>query len=616
MERFIFISYAQPDRAVANTVCARLEAAGISCWISPRDVHGVDSRDEAIADAAAMVVVFSRAANVSRQVRDDVAGAVDSGATIVPFRIDDAEPTGALQARLASAEWVDGVPPPYEAHLGLLVETLAQRVPVGTPAPIIISAAPVPAAPVSAAPIMTSAVPDMASDFDEHRSSDQDWPDEGSAPEEAPRRRSTALIAAGVIALVLIVLGVGLSVLKQPLVQQASNNTSNTYYPPEQSSTAPASAADQPTKPETQTASAPASAEHPAPAEPPTAAPAPPSPLPSTGSTAPSAPVTDTPPPAHLEMPTAPVRVLTGDTDTVDALAFSPDGRLLLSGSDDHSVRLWDVVSGRETQLSSHAKGRIVAVAYAPHGDLAAWSSTGSGGDGESRPLISLWDLAHRRALSSLTLPAGTRDATAPSALAFSPDQRFIAAGSDDGTIRLWDIAGRRVAQSWSGHKKGVLSLAFSPDGKLLASGGGDGVVRLWDASTGEAVRSLTGHTRWVRSVAFSPDGSQLASGSEDKTIRLWDVATGEAERILKGHARWVRSVAFAPDGHTLVSGGQDNAVKLWNVANGRELRTLNGHNGPVFTVAVSPQGGIVASAGADQTIRLWNLASIEEAGR
>src|SRR5262252_5917002 len=117
-------------------------------------------------------------------------------------------------------------------------------------------------------------------------------------------------------------------------------------------------------------------------------------------------------------------------------------------------------------------------------------------------------------------------------------------------------------------------SVAFSPDGRWLASGSNDNTVKLWEASSGKLVRSLEGHQDSVSSVAFSPDGRWLASGSNDKTVRLWDASSGRLVRSLEGHRRLVRSVAFSPDGRWLASGSDDNTIKLWEVETGAEVET------------------------------------------
>jgi WD40 repeat protein len=117
--------------------------------------------------------------------------------------------------------------------------------------------------------------------------------------------------------------------------------------------------------------------------------------------------------------------------------------------------------------------------------------------------------------------------------------------------------------------------VTFSPDGRHLASGSQDQTVRLWDVNTGQCLKTLAGHTNWVSSVAFSPDGRLLASGSNDQTVRLWDISTGQSLKTLSGHTNWVWSVAFSPDGRLLASGSADATLKLWDVQTGEYLKTL-----------------------------------------
>ncbi|MBM4031280.1 MAG: NACHT domain-containing protein [Planctomycetes bacterium] len=281
----------------------------------------------------------------------------------------------------------------------------------------------------------------------------------------------------------------------------------------------------------------------------------------------------------------------------VRCVAFSPDGVIIASGSEDKSVKLWEAGTGCLMRTIEARSREILTVAFGAGGaTLASGSSDNS---------VELWDAATGRLVRTLE-----GHAAPVNSVAFSPDGATLASGSNDQSVKLWEAATGRLVRTLEGHPNWVNCLAFSPDGAMIASGCAGGSVKLWDAVTGHLVRNLEGHAGSVRSVAFSPDGTALASGSYDKSVKLWEAGTGRLMRTLGLDAASVWSVAFSPNGASLASGCDDNSVKLWEATTGRLVQTMQGHRGWVSSVAFSPDGTTLASGGSDSSVKLWDAAT------
>jgi WD40 repeat protein len=291
---------------------------------------------------------------------------------------------------------------------------------------------------------------------------------------------------------------------------------------------------------------------------------------------------------------------LCGHTDAVWGVAVSPDGKRIVSGSEDQTVRVWDATTGAELMTLRGHEREVGPVSFRSNGRKLVSSSM----DGT----VKVWDAATGAEVMTL---AGPEDDVISAA--FSPDGKRIISGSHGGTLKLWDAAAGVELMTLRGHEGGhegdVWSVSFSSDGKRIVSGSYDKTIKIWDAATGAELMTLHGHSGSVSSIAFSPDGKRIISGSWDRIIKVWDVSTGAEVMTLRGHARVVTDVAFSPDGERIVSGSADGTVKVWDAATGAEVMTLRGHENRVCSVVFMPDGKRIVSSSRDGTIKVWDVA-------
>lgn len=350
------------------------------------------------------------------------------------------------------------------------------------------------------------------------------------------------------------------------------------------------------------------------------------------------------------------VRTFEGHTKPVFSVAVSPDGKRVLSGSEDRTARVWDLETGRlHKRLLGHTN-TVRSVAFSPDGKLGLTAGTDR--------TVRLWDLSSGRELHRYKTRGIVCNAE------FSPDGKR-AVFPDGRTCAVWDFRSEKVVTRFRRHGRQVVCSAVAPDGKTVVSGDYGGTLILWDLNSGRELKRLIGHTDRIRAVTFSHDGRVIASGSYDKSIILWDHASGRLKKRLGKHGSMVLKLAFSPDDRLLISGGGDRRARLWDVgvrtaesnlaarvrhwttlrplptltavrttrgrerliysasaskdfrtlavvstnntvklietATGKIRRTLVGHSKSVWSTAFAPDGKTVVTASDDGTAKVWN---------
>ena len=295
-----------------------------------------------------------------------------------------------------------------------------------------------------------------------------------------------------------------------------------------------------------------------------------------------------------------------GDWGRVFSVRFSPDGKLLATGTEDGIVRIWDAATGRLVrELVGHSQ-QIRSVSFSPDGRRLL-----TGGLASS---ARIWSVETGTELANLRCGGGVR------AVAFLPNGKRVVTAGYDFCVTLWDTETGAEIRTLRGHEKVILSLSVSPDGRLLVSGSQDGTVRIWDTESGSLVRLIDLRTspssaNYPYALAFAPDGKRIVIGGAASQIQFWDVeGKGGPTLLTKAVVSMGDSIAFSPRNSLFATGHtRDNHVRIWQLSNGRELKAFAGHGAKINSVTFSPDGRRLASGSGDGSVKLWSVLTDSE---
>ncbi len=339
------------------------------------------------------------------------------------------------------------------------------------------------------------------------------------------------------------------------------------------------------------------------------------------------------------------LKTLRGHSDVVRRVQFSPNGKWIVSGSDDKTIRIWEVATGKEIRVIRGNEYAVKCIACSPNGQYVA--------SGDINDAVHIWDIVNGKEFAKLRghtsnvtclqfnhngerLISGSADHSiriwdvdrgksiatlyvryedhryeeGVVCIAFSPDGEQIVSGSSDAKIRFWNVRSQKLTAVLDGHEGYVSCVAFSQEGDRLVSAGHDDTVRVWDTISKQVILVLRGHHDRVCYVQFSQDAKQVISGSLDKTLRIWDVGSGPYLARARGHVGFIRSIEFSQDGRVVSTGSDDNTVRIWEIESGKESGILVGHKGGVWETKFSPNGKWVVSCDWEGMVRLWEVES------
>jgi WD40 repeat protein len=290
--------------------------------------------------------------------------------------------------------------------------------------------------------------------------------------------------------------------------------------------------------------------------------------------------------------------VLRGHTGGVLCASYSPDGMKIVTGSEDHTARIWDARTGLQLLPPLAQADDVLTAVFSPDGKRVATGCE----DGTAR----IWD-------AQTGQPVGDpmKETDAIKSVRFSPDGKLLATGSDSNYARIWDAATGKVILTPPRYHDTVFSVNFSPDGSRILTATGDGRADEFDASTGKLLVTMRHHNN-IFSAVFSPDGKRILTGSSDTTAAIWDAKTGKPLGPIFQHGYWIFSALFNADATRVVTASWDHTARVWNAKTGKPVTPPLQHGDAVLGAVFSPDGTLVATASRDHTARIWDATSGE----
>jgi len=286
-----------------------------------------------------------------------------------------------------------------------------------------------------------------------------------------------------------------------------------------------------------------------------------------------------------------PVAVLSKHTGAVTSLGWSPDGTLLVSGSEDKTAVIWKKDSWEPAAVLSGAHVRsVMAVVFSADGQkiytggdrtIVAWNTDGKKDKAIGTTVVDIWSLS------------------------LAPGGKYLAAGTFEKKVHIYDLVTGAHFRALEGHEKSVLAVAWLDDNRLV-SGSLDETVRIWDVPTGRVLQTLTGHGGNIYSIAAHPATGLFATASRDNSVRLWQAGKGKSIRTFTGHDQAVMSVSLSPDAKWMLTGSFDNTVILWETANANKIYTFSGFEKGVNAVAFNPDATLFAVGSGDGKVRVF----------